>query len=74
MPFLGFSRVVGGVERVFKLTKLHEDANFLIISIDLCNVRNVIQLSDQFLHNVTSLFFHQDLINPNFQDSIIKVL
>jgi hypothetical protein len=41
---------------------------------DLGNVRNMIQLSDQDLHDITSSFSRQDLSDPNFQDSIIKIL
>jgi hypothetical protein len=41
---------------------------------DLGNVRNMIQLSDQHLHGITSLFSRQDLRDPNFQNSIIKTL
>jgi hypothetical protein len=41
---------------------------------DLGNVRNMIQLSDQDVHDITSLFSRQDLRDSNFQDSIIKIL
>jgi hypothetical protein len=41
---------------------------------ELGNVKDMIQLSDQDLHDATSLFRCQDLRHPNFQDSIIKIL
>jgi hypothetical protein len=41
---------------------------------DLGNVRNMIQLSDEDLHDSTSLFSRQDLREYNFQGSIIKDL
>jgi hypothetical protein len=63
-----------GMDKLFKVIKLNEDSKFLIISMDLGNVRNIIQLSDQDLHDATSLFSRQDLRDPNFQASIIKIL
>jgi hypothetical protein len=41
---------------------------------DLVNVRNMIQLSDLDIHDIISLFSRQDLRDPHFQDSIIKIL
>jgi hypothetical protein len=63
-----------GIEKLFKLIKINEDSKFLITPMDLDNVRNMIQLSGQDLHDITSLFSCQDLRDPNFQDSIIKIL
>jgi hypothetical protein len=63
-----------GVKNVFKLIKRNEDARFLFISMNLCNVKNMIQLSDQVLHGVTSLFSRQNPRDHNFQDAIIKIL
>jgi hypothetical protein len=56
-----------GVENVFKLIKLHDDVKILIISMNLCNVRNMIQLSGQVLQDVTDLFSRQDLSDPIFR-------
>jgi hypothetical protein len=63
-----------GIEKLFNLIKLNEDSKFLLTSMDLANVRNMIQLSDQDLHDVTSIFSCQDLRDSSFQDSIIKIL
>jgi hypothetical protein len=41
---------------------------------NLSNVKNMIQLSDQDLNDITSLFSRQDLRDPTFQDSIIMIL
>jgi hypothetical protein len=41
---------------------------------NLCNVRNRIQLSDQVIHDVIDLFPRQDVWDSNFQDAIIQIL
>ena len=74
MSFWGSPDLSRGIEKLFKLIKINEHSKFLITSMDLGNVRNMIQLSDQDLHDVISLFSRQDLRDPNFQDSIIKIL
>jgi hypothetical protein len=71
---LGFSRLVLGMDKLFNVIKLNEDSKFLLISMGLGNVENIIQLSDQDLHDANSLFSPQDLRDPNFQDSNINVL
>jgi hypothetical protein len=62
------------IENLFKLVERNEDSKFLLTSMDLGNVRNMIQLSDQDLHDVISVFSRQDLRDSHFQDSIIKIL
>jgi hypothetical protein len=74
ISFWGSPDLSRGIEKLFKLIKLNEDSKFLITSMDLGNVRNIIQLSDQDLHDITSLLSRQNLRAPNFQDSIIKIL
>jgi hypothetical protein len=74
MSFWGSPDLSRGIERLFKLIKFNEESKLLLTSMDLGNVRNMIQLSDQDLYDITSLFSRQDLRNPNFQDSIIKIL
>ena len=73
MSFWGSLDLSIGVEILCKLTKSNEDASFLIMSMNLCNVRNMIQLPDQDSHDVASLFSCHDLSDPIFQDSIIKL-
>jgi hypothetical protein len=46
----------------------------LIISINLCNIKNLIHLSNLELNELSSLFSCRDLQDSNFQDTIIKVL
>jgi hypothetical protein len=74
MSFLDSPDLSRGIEKLFKLIKFNEESKLLLTSMDLGNVRNMIQLSDQDLHDITSLLSRQDLRDPNFQDSIIKIL
>ena len=74
MSFWGSPDLSVGVENLLKLIKLNGDSKDLIISLNICTVKNMIQLSDQDIDDVTNLFSRQDLRNPNFQDAIIKVL
>ena len=74
MSFWGSPDLSVGIENLLKLIKLNEDSKYLIISLNICTVKNMIQLSEQNIDDVTNLFSRQDLRNPNFQDAIIKVL
>jgi hypothetical protein len=40
----------------------------------LCNIKNMIQLSNVDLHDFGNMFSRQDLQDSVFQDSIIKVI
>jgi hypothetical protein len=73
MSIWGSPDLSRGIEKLFKLIKFNEDSKLLLTSMDLGNVRNMIQQSDQDLHDITSLFSRQDLRDPQFQDSIIKL-
>jgi hypothetical protein len=53
---------------------LCENSNSLIISINLCNIKNMIHLSNLELDELSSLFSRRDLRDSSFQDTIIKVL
>jgi hypothetical protein len=53
---------------------LDEKSKSLIISMNLCSIKNMIQLSELDFHDVVSLFPRQDLRESVFQDSVIKVL
>jgi hypothetical protein len=74
VSFWGSPDLSAVIENLFKLIKLKEDSKFRLISMDLSNIRNMIQLSDQDLNDVTSLFSRQDLRESIFKDSIIKIL
>ena len=49
-------------------------AKSLIISMNLCNMKNMIQLSNLDLHDVSNLFSRKGLPYSAFQDTIMKVL
>ena len=53
---------------------LSDNSKSLIISMNLCNMKNMIQLSNLDLHDVSNLFFRKDLCDSTFQNTIIKVL
>jgi hypothetical protein len=53
---------------------LCDDSKSLIISINLCNIKNMIHLSDLELDVLSSLFSRRDLRDSSFQDTSIKVL
>jgi hypothetical protein len=65
VTFLGSPDLSVGVQNLFKLIKLDEDVRFLIISMNLCYVRNYL---------TKSFFSRQDLGDPSFQFAIIKIL
>jgi hypothetical protein len=54
--------------------ELDEKSKSLIISMNLCIIKNMIQLSELAFHEVVTLFPRQDLGESVFQDSVIKVL
>jgi hypothetical protein len=53
---------------------LCENSKSLIISINLCNIKNMIHLSNLELDELRSLFSRRDLRDSSFQDTIINVL
>ena len=53
---------------------LDEKSKSLIISMNLCSIKNMIQLSELDFHDVVNLFPRQDLRESVFQDSVIKVI
>jgi hypothetical protein len=53
---------------------LFDNSKALIISINLCNIKNMIHLSNLELDELSSLFSRKDLRDSCFQDTIIKVL
>jgi hypothetical protein len=53
---------------------LYNKSKTLIISMNLCCIKNMIQLSSLDLHDFGNIFLRQDLRDSVFQDSIIKVI
>jgi hypothetical protein len=74
MSFWGSPDLSPGIEKVFNAMNLCDHSKSLIISINLCNIKNMIHLSNLELDELSSLFSHRDLRDSCFQDIIIKVL
>jgi hypothetical protein len=72
--FWGQPDLSPGIEKLFNAMNLCDNSKSLIISINLCNIKNMIHLSNLESDELSSLFSRRDLRNSNFQDSIIKVL
>jgi hypothetical protein len=63
-----------GIEKLFNAMNLYDNSKSLIISINLCNIKNMIHLSNLELDDLSSLFSHRNLRDSSFQDTIIKIL
>ena len=74
VSFWGSPDLSSGVENLFKAMDLKDSSKSLIISMNLCSIKNMIQLFNLDLHEIGNLFSRQDLRDSVFQDSIIKVL
>jgi hypothetical protein len=74
MSFGGSPDLSPGIVKVFNAMNLCDNSKSLIISINLCNIKNMIHLSKLELDELSSLFSRGDLRYPSFQDKIIKVL
>jgi hypothetical protein len=74
MSFWGSPDLSPGIEKLFNAINPCENSKLLIISINLCNIKNMIHLSNLELHELSSLFSQKDLRDSRFQDTIINVL
>jgi hypothetical protein len=74
MLFLGSPDLPPGIEKLFNAMNLCDDSKSLIISINLCNMQNMIYLSNLEPNELSSLFSRKDLPDSNFQDTIINVI
>jgi hypothetical protein len=63
-----------GIEKLFEVMGLYNKSKTLIISMNLCSIKIIIQLSNLNLHDLGNMFSRQDLRDSVFQDSIIKVI
>jgi hypothetical protein len=63
-----------GIERMFNAMNLYDNSKSLKISMNLCNIKNMIHLSNLELDELSSLFSRRDSRDSSFQDTIIKVL
>jgi hypothetical protein len=74
MSFWGSQDSSTVIEKLFHALNLCDDSKSLIISVNLCNIKNMIHLSNLELDEHSSLFSRRDLRDSSFQDTIIKVL
>jgi hypothetical protein len=72
--FWGSPDVLSGIEKLFEVMGLYNNSKTLTISMNLCSIKNMIQLSNVDLHDFGNMFSRQDLRDSVFQDSIIKVI
>jgi hypothetical protein len=74
MSFWGSPDLSPGIETLLNAMNLFDNSKSLIISINLCNINNMIHLSNLELDELSSLFTSRDLRGSSFQDTIIEVL
>jgi hypothetical protein len=74
MSFWGSPDLSTVIEKLFNAMNLCENSKSLIISMNLCNIKNMIHLSNLELDELSSLFLRRGLGDSSFQDTIIKVL
>jgi hypothetical protein len=74
MYFWGSTDLSHGIETLFHTMSLCDNSKSLIISINLCNIKNMIHLSNLEIDELSSLYSRRDLPDSSFQDTIIKVL
>jgi hypothetical protein len=72
--FWGSPDISSGIENLFDAMGLDEKSKSLIMSMNLCSIKKMIQLSELAFHDIVNLFPHQNLRESMFQDSVIKVL
>ena len=72
--FWGSPDLSSGIETILTAIDLNDDSRLLITSMNLCNIKNMNQLSNLDLEDVGNLFSRKDLRHSNFQDTIIKVI
>jgi hypothetical protein len=63
-----------GIKTLFNAMNLCDNSKSLIIFINLCNIKNMIHLSNLQLDEVRSLFSLRGLRDSSFQDTIIEAL
>jgi hypothetical protein len=74
MSFWGSTDLSPGIEKLFNVMKLCDNSKSLNIFINLCNIKNMIHLSNLELDELGRSFSCRDLRDSSFQDTIIKVL
>jgi hypothetical protein len=73
-PLWGSPDLSPGIEKLFYAMNLRDNSKSLIISMNLCNIKNMIHISNLELDELSSLLLLRNLRDSSFQDTIIKVL
>jgi hypothetical protein len=71
MSFWVSPYLLPGIEKLFNVMNLCDNSKSLIISINLCNIKNMIYLSNLELDELSSLFSRRDLQDSSFQDKVL---
>jgi hypothetical protein len=74
VSFWGSPDLSPGIENIPIAIDLNDSSRSLIIPMNLCNIKNMIQLSSLDFEDVSQLFSGKDKRDSIFQDTIIKVL
>jgi hypothetical protein len=74
VSFWGSPDISPGIENILTAMDLNDSSRSLITYMNLCTIRNMIQLSNLDIEDVSNLFSRKDLRDSVFQDTIIKVL
>jgi hypothetical protein len=74
MSFWGSPDLSPGIESLFNEMNLCDSSKSLIITINLCTIKNMIQFSNLDLDDISTVISRKDLRDSSFQDTIIKVL
>jgi hypothetical protein len=74
MSFWSTPDISPGIEKLFHEMNLCDNSKSLNIPINLCNIKNMIHLSNLELDDISSVFSCRVLRDLNFKDTVIKVL
>ena len=72
--FWGSQDFSSGIETILAAIDLNDNSRLLITSMNLCNIKNMIQISNLDLEDVSNFFSRKDLRDSAFQDTLMKVL
>jgi hypothetical protein len=74
VTFWGSPNLSPGIETILTSIGLNDCSRSFIISISICNIKNMIQLSNLYFEDVSIIVSHKDLRDSVFQVTIIQVL
>jgi hypothetical protein len=74
MSFLGSPDLSPGIETLLNKMNLCDSSKYFIISISLCTIKNMIQLSNLDIDDIITLSSRKDLHDSSYQDTFSKFL